>query len=84
MHARRLHPGGLNANRESAECVVGYGRRIPPNSGPSVRPSTAGGLLISMAEDAGALTRALQAAGVPAVEIGQVLPRTKPLIRVTS
>ena len=30
------------------------------------------------------LTRALQAAGVPAVEIGEVLARAKPLIRVTS
>ncbi len=36
-------------------------------------PQTAGGLLISVsAEDAGALTRSLQDAGVPAVEIGQV------------
>jgi selenide,water dikinase len=48
-------------------------------------PQTAGGLLISLsAQDAGALTRAPQAAGVPAVEIGSVLPRAKPSIRVIS
>jgi len=42
-------------------------------------------LLISVAaDDSGALTRTLHAAGVPAVEIGEVLPRTKPLIRVTA
>jgi selenide,water dikinase len=46
-------------------------------------PQTAGGLLISIAADeADALRSALQAAGVPAVEIGEVVPRTKPLIRV--
>ena len=36
------------------------------------------------AEDADGLTRALQAAGVSAVEIGEVMPHTKPLIRVTA
>jgi selenide,water dikinase len=46
-------------------------------------PQTAGGLLLSVAgEDAGALMAALQAAGVPAIEIGEVLPQGKPLIRV--
>jgi selenide,water dikinase len=77
-------PGGLKANREFAECVVGYEDRISEE----VRtilfdPQTAGGLLISVAsEDATELTRALTAAGVPAVEIGEVLPATKPLIVV--
>ena len=46
-------------------------------------PQTAGGLLISVsAEDANALTRALQDAGVPAVEIGQVRTGAKPLIAI--
>jgi hypothetical protein len=40
-------------------------------------------LLISVADsDAGKLTRALLAAGVPAVEIGFVIPVKKPLIEV--
>jgi selenide,water dikinase len=46
-------------------------------------PQTAGGLLIAVSsEDAGPLARVLQDAGVPAVEIGDVLPRTKPLIQI--
>jgi selenide,water dikinase len=79
-------PGGLKANRAFAECLVGYDSLVPDD----IRtlffdPQTAGGLLISVsAEDAGALARALEDAGVPAVEIGEVLPLTKPLIRVTS
>jgi len=40
-------------------------------------------LLISVsAGDAGALAAALQGAGVPAVEIGEVLPSAKPLITI--
>ncbi len=79
-------PGGLKANREFAECMVEYDPSVPADIRTLLfDPQTAGGLLISVsAEDAGALTRALQAAGVPAVEIGQVLPRAKPLIRITS
>ena len=45
------------------------------------RALTAGGLLISVAQDdALELRRALIAAGVPAVEIGEVLSPGKPLI----
>jgi len=84
IHAGHI-PGGLKANREFAECVVGY----EPSVAEDIRtllfdPQTAGGLLISVAAaDAGALTSALRDAGVPAVEIGEVIPQTKPLIRVT-
>ncbi len=79
-------PGGLIANRDFAECLVDYDPSVPADIRTLLfDPQTAGGLLISVsAEDSGPLTRALQDAGVPAVEIGQVLPRTKPLIRVTS
>jgi selenide,water dikinase len=79
-------PGGLIANRDFAECLVEYDPSVPA----AIRtllfdPQTAGGLLLSVsADDADKLTHALQVAGVPAVEIGQVLPRTKPLIRITS
>ena len=44
---------------------------------------TAGGLLLSVARaDTAALLDALKSAGVPAVEIGEVLPAGKPLIQV--
>jgi selenide, water dikinase len=85
IHAGHI-PGGLKANRDFAECMVGYDPSVPTDIRTLLfDPQTAGGLLISVsAEDASALTGALQDAGVSAVEIGEVLPRTKPLIRVTS
>jgi selenide,water dikinase len=77
-------PGGLKANRDFAECLVGYDESVSANLRTLLfDPQTAGGLLISVAaEDAGPLTGALQDAGVPAVEIGEVLPATKPLIAI--
>ena len=77
-------PGGLKANREFAECLVGYEGAISDDLRTLLfDPQTAGGLLISVAhEDALELTRALNAAGVPAVEIGEVLPPAKPLITI--
>jgi len=77
-------PGGLKANREFAECMVGYDESISDEIKTiHFDPQTAGGLLISVApEDAAELNRALNAAGVPAVEIGEVLPEGKPLITV--
>ena len=77
-------PGGLKANREFAECVVGYEDGISEEIKTMLfDPQTAGGLLIAVAaEDAVELTQALNAAGVAAVEIGEVLVGTKPLIRV--
>jgi selenide,water dikinase len=79
-------PGGLKANRDFAECLVGYDESVPADIRTLLfDPQTAGGLLISVAsEDSATLSQALNAAGVPAVEIGEVLPRTKPLMRVTS
>ncbi len=77
-------PGGLNANRDFAECMVSYAAQVPQE----VRtilfdPQTAGGLLLSVAgQDAAALTDALRAAGVEAARIGEVLPPGKPLIQI--
>jgi selenide,water dikinase len=79
-------PGGLKANREFAECAVGYEDGISDEIKTMLfDPQTAGGLLIAVgAEDSMELTRALNAAGVPAVEIGEVLAERKPLIAVAA
>jgi selenide,water dikinase len=77
-------PGGLNNNREFAECVVGYETEI----GDELKallfdPQTAGGLLISVAEDTcEELVRDMQGAGVPARRMGEVIESQKPLINV--
>jgi len=83
-------PGGLKANCEFAECVVGYADGIPEDRIPEARktilfdPQTAGGLLLSVSrEHSSSLLAALLQAGVQAVEIGSVLPQTKPLIYVS-
>ena len=79
-------PGGLKANRDFAECVVNYESGIPEEIKTVLfDPQTAGGLLISAAaQDSVDLVRALNSAGVAAVEIGEVLPSTKPLITVAA
>jgi len=79
-------PGGLKANREFAECAVEFDGAVEEETRTLLfDPQTAGGLLISVAaESAAALTQALHERGVPAAEIGEVLPAGKPLIRVTA
>lgn len=77
-------PGGLKANREFAECVVQYDNAIPDDLRTLLfDPQTAGGLFIAVAaEHAPDLLQALTNAGVPARDIGEVLPPGKPLISV--
>ncbi len=79
-------PGGLNNNRDFAECVVGYEKPIDEEVKALLfDPQTAGGLLISLAaEDGSRLVAALRSAQVPAAQIGEVIPRIKPLIAVTA
>ena len=79
-------PGGLKNNRDFAECVVGYEEGIPEELRSILfDPQTAGGLLIAVAPERSAdLIRDLKAADVPAVEIGEVLPLTKPLIAIAA
>jgi selenide, water dikinase len=78
-------PGGLKANREFAECLVGYDHAVPEEIRTLLYdPQTAGGLLISVAaEDAERLMKALRHAGVSAQLIGDVIGAEKPTIRIT-
>ena len=76
-------PGGLNNNRNFSECLVEYDDDVPDDLRTILYdPQTAGGLLIC-APEGESLTQALNAAGVPAVQIGEVHPNIKPRIRVT-
>jgi selenide, water dikinase len=78
-------PGGLSANRDFAECLVGYERDILDELKTILfDPQTAGGLLLSVpAQCSAELVTALRVSGVPAVDIGEVTSPSKPLIRVT-
>ncbi|MGH9504034.1 MAG: selenide, water dikinase SelD [Terriglobales bacterium] len=77
-------PGGLKNNRDFAECVVGYEEGISEDLHTILfDPQTAGGLLIAVAaQDSPTLIQGLRAAAVPAVEIGEVVERTRPLITI--
>jgi selenide, water dikinase len=75
-------PGGLNNNRDFAQCLVDYEDGVPDDLKALLYdPQTAGGLLIATLDGA-KLIRAMQAAGLAAVQIGEVLPDAKPRIHV--
>jgi selenide,water dikinase len=77
-------PGGLKANREFAECVVGYEAPIAEDLKTLLfDPQTSGGLLISIAgDDREQLVLEMQSAGISACHIGNVSESHKPLIRI--
>ena len=76
-------PGGLTNNRDFAECLVEYSNEVSAEQRALLfDPQTAGGLLIAT-PDGAALSQAMQAAGVNAMEIGAVLPNKKPKIKVS-
>jgi selenide,water dikinase len=77
-------PGGLKSNRGFAEGCVEYAAGVPEDLRTLLYdPQTAGGLLISVAaNDGGRLIEKLTAAGVCAAEIGEVLEKQAPLIKI--
>ena len=70
-------PGGLKTNRDFAESCVAYKRDVPEDIKTLLYdPQTAGGLVLSIpSETAKGVVAAMQVAGVPAVRIGEVLPK---------
>jgi selenide,water dikinase len=79
-----LIPGGLKTNREFAESCVNYVGNIPEDLKTLLYdPQTAGGLLLSVpSEISKGLIAAMEVAGVPAVRIGEVLPRGEKSIEI--
>jgi selenide,water dikinase len=79
-------PGGLKANREFAECLVGYDDGVSDDIKTLLfDPQTAGGLLISVAASVTSeLNSALRKVGIPSVEIGEVVPVSRPRIAVSA
>ena len=83
--ARGFIPGGLRANQEFAAGCVECHAAVPEELRTVVYdPQTAGGLLVSVScEQASALVEELRAVGIFAAEVGEVLPKSKPLIHIT-
>ena len=77
-------PGGLKANRQFAEGCVETAKGVAQDVVTLLYdPQTAGGLLIAVAaSDAERLVAELQNVCVEAVEIGEVVPKQRPLIVV--
>ena len=77
-------PGGLHNNRDFiGECAV-FAANVPEdNRALFFDPQTAGGLLVAVApEFAEKAVQLLRHKGIPAAQIGRVLPKTSPLISV--
>jgi selenide, water dikinase len=77
-------PGGLNNNRDFAECMATYETSVDEEMKALLfDPQTAGGLLISVAvENCEGLLSELRAAKVNACHIGEVIQSPKPYIGV--
>ena len=77
-------PGGLKTNRDFAECCVSCKSDIAQEVKTLLYdPQTAGGLLLSVpSEIAKGVVAAMEVAGVPAVRIGEVLPKAEKPIEI--
>ncbi|MCW2285416.1 selenide,water dikinase [Rhodoblastus acidophilus] len=79
-------PGGLRNNRAFAESCVSVAPDVPEQVLSLLYdPQTAGGLLVSVgAADADALVADLRAEGIAAARIGEVTPRTHPILTIAA
>jgi selenide, water dikinase len=78
-------PAGLKNNREFAECIAQYDDGVPDEIRTLLfDPQTAGGLLMAVNTHGNDWVSKLNAEGIPAVQIGEVLPESKPRILVTN
>ena len=77
-------PAGLKANREFAECAVEFDPKVDETTKTLLfDPQTAGGLLLSISASAShRFLREFQDRGGDAMIVGDVLPRTSPLIMI--
>jgi selenide, water dikinase len=77
-------PAGLKANREFAECAVDFGPNVDQITKTLLfDPQTAGGLLLAISANAAdRFLRDFQERGGKVMRVGEVLPRTDPLIRI--
>jgi selenide,water dikinase len=76
--------GGLKNNREFVGDCAAFEASVPPEVQHLLYdPQTSGGLLVAIAADhVQAAQKALRAAGCPAMLVGEVLPKTSPLIAI--
>jgi len=77
-------PAGLKANREFAECAVEFRTNVNETTRTLLfDPQTAGGLFLSISANASErLLRSVHDRGGEAIVVGEVLPRTSPLIQI--
>jgi selenide,water dikinase len=77
-------PGGLKRNIEFLGACVGFAESVAAEARHLLYdPQTSGGLLLAVASrDAAPLLARLREQGVPAQEIGEAIPKTRPLIQV--
>jgi selenide, water dikinase len=77
-------PGGLKKNAKFLEGCVEFAARIRPETRSLLfDPQTSGGLLLAVrGAEARSLVERLRASGIPAQEIGGVVKKTRPLLRV--
>jgi selenide,water dikinase len=81
---RGFLPGGLKRNIEFVSACVGFAESVAEEvQNLLYDPQTSGGLLLAAAfSEVLPLLARLRALGLPAQEIGEVVPRTRPLIEV--